>query len=71
MNSALKKLLLEVGLLFLLIFLVSKVKPLYGTLLLIAYFAYKLFALRYSLFSMIGKTKFDNGDKDGALKMVW
>lgn len=68
MNSALKKLLLEVGLLFLLIFLVSKVKPLYGTLLLIAYFAYKLFALRYSLFSMIGKTKFDNGDKDGALK---
>ena len=56
-------------LLFLLIFLVSRVNPLYGTLLLIAYFAYKLFALRYSLFSMIGKTKFDRGDKDGAL--IW
>lgn len=69
MNSALKRLLFEVGLLFLLIFLVSRVNPLYGTLLLIAYFAYKLFALRYSLFSMIGKTKFDRGDKDGAL--IW
>lgn len=67
MNSALKKLLFEVGLLFLLIFLVSRVNSLYGTLLLMAYFAYKLFALRYSLFSMIGKTKFDAGDKDGAL----
>lgn len=68
MNSAVKRLLIEVGLLFLLIFLISKVNPLFGKLLLIAYFAYKLFSLRYTFYSVKGKKLYDAGDKDGAIK---